>query len=92
MSEAVAAEKKRVTKIGVVESDKRDTQRLVAVEFRAQHPKYGKYVRKRSVHHVHDENNDANLGDRVEIAECRPLSKTKSWELVRVVERAPGSE
>ena len=89
MSEAVV-EKKRVTKIGVVESAKRDKTVRVAVQFRAQHPKYGKYVRKRTVHHVHDERNDAKLGDKVEIAECRPVSKTKSWELVRVVDRAPG--
>lgn len=83
------AERKRVTKTGQVVSAKRDKTVKVAVQFRAKHPKYGKYVRKRTVLHVHDEQNEAGLGDTVEIVECRPVSKTKSWTLVRVVEKAP---
>lgn len=86
---AAAAEKKKVTRIGVVESTKRAKTLRVAVQFRAMHPKYGKYVRKRTLLHVHDESNEARTGDRVEIAECRPRSKTKSWELIRIVDRAP---
>ena len=74
-------------RIGIVESDKRDKTRRVVISSSARHPKYGKYVRKRTVLHVHDENNESHVGDRVEIAECRPVSKTKSWCLVRVVDR-----
>jgi len=79
-----------VTRVGVVDSDRRDKTRRVSVEFLARHPKYGKYIRKRTVLHVHDEGNESRRGDRVEVAECRPVSKTKSGELVRVVDRAPG--
>lgn len=75
-------------RVGLVESDKRDKTIRVVVGYMAKHPKYGKYLRKRTVLHAHDENNDARAGDRVEVAPCRPMSKTKSWTLVRVVERA----
>jgi small subunit ribosomal protein S17 len=81
--------KATATQIGVVESDKRDKTRRVTVRFSAPHPKYGKYVANRTILHVHDERNESKLGDRVEIAQCRPISKTKNWKLVRVVERAP---
>ena len=77
-------------KTGLVESDKGDKTRKVVINFLAKHPKYGKYVRRRTVLHVHDENNESHVGDRVEIAECRRVSKTKSWILTKVVERAPG--
>lgn len=77
------------TKIGVVESDKRDKTRKVVVRYKVKHPKYGKYVSRRTVLHVHDEANESHLGDKVEVAECRPISKTKSWRLVRVLERSP---
>jgi small subunit ribosomal protein S17 len=60
----------------------------VRVERLFKHPKYKKYIRKHSKVHAHDETNDANVGDTVELMECRPLSKTKRWRLVRVVERA----
>jgi small subunit ribosomal protein S17 len=60
----------------------------VAIDFKVRHPKYGKYVRRRTKLGVHDERNQANLGDLVEIAQCRPYSKTKSWRLLRVVEKA----
>ena len=77
------------TKVGRVASDKRDKTRKVFVTFMAKVPKYGKYVRRRTAFQVHDPGNDARLGDTVEIAPCRPISKTKSWRLVRVIERAP---
>jgi small subunit ribosomal protein S17 len=77
--------------IGTVESDRRHKTRTVVIGYSARHPKYGKYIRRRTVLHVHDETNDSRTGDRVEIAECRPISKTKSWMLVRVVERGAGA-
>ncbi|MEQ8770926.1 MAG: 30S ribosomal protein S17 [Phycisphaerales bacterium] len=85
MAEATAELKG--TRIGVVESDKRDKTRKVVIQYRAKHPKYGKYVLKRTVLQVHDEGNESGAGDVVEIAECRPVSKTKRWRLVRVVEK-----
>lgn len=76
------------TKVGVVESDKRSKTRTVVVRYKAMHPKYGKYVSRKTVLQVHDEANDSRLGDTVEVKPCRPLSKTKRWTLVRVVERS----
>ena len=73
-------------KVGVVTSDKRDKTRTVKVDFQSRHPKYGKYLHRHQRFHVHDETNVSKEGDRVEIAPCRPLSKTKSWRLVRVLE------
>lgn len=87
MSEA--NDKHIATRIGVVESDKRDKSRKVVVGYLARHPKYGKYVRKRTVLQVHDEANESKKGDRVEVAPCRRVSKTKAWKLVRIVESAP---
>lgn len=77
------------TRIGIVTSDVRNKTIRVDMLFSVRHPKYGKFVRRRTVLHAHDENNEARKGDRVEIAHCRPLSKTKSWRLVRIVEAAP---
>lgn len=77
----------RGSKIGVVESDSRAQTRKVVVRYKAKHPKYGKYVSRRTVLHVHDPENESTIGDRVEVAPCRPISKTKSWRLVRVVEK-----
>ena len=74
-------------KVGVVESDKRTKTRKVVLSYVDMHPKYGKYIKKRTVLHVHDENNESRTGDVVEVAQCRKLSKTKSWRLVRVVEK-----
>ena len=79
-------------KVGVVESDRRDKSRKVVVNFSVKHPKYGKYLKKRTVLHVHDEKNESHKGDRVEIAECRPISKTKSWTLLRVLTQAHRDE
>lgn len=90
MSEATEQTSTRPRRVGVVESDARDKSRKVVVAFKAKHPKYGKYVRKRTVLQVHDEANESRLGDTVEVEECRPISKTKSWRLVRIVQRGVG--
>ena len=74
---------------GVVASDKADKTIKVVVAFQTRHPKYGKFLKRRTVLHAHDERNEAKEGDTVEIAECRPLSKTKHHRLVRIVDRAP---
>jgi small subunit ribosomal protein S17 len=73
---------------GRVVSDKMDKSIVVAIERTVKHPIYGKYVKRTTKLHAHDENNECGLGDKVEIAECRPLSKTKSWTLVKVLEKA----
>ena len=75
-------------RVGVVESDSRDKTRTVVIQFSVKHPKYGKYVRRRTVLHVHDEENRSKKGDQVEIAECRRISKTKSWMVLRVLRTA----
>lgn len=74
---------------GVVASDKGDKTIKVVVDYQMRHAKYGKYLKRRSVLHAHDEKNEAREGDTVELAECRPLSKTKHHRLIRIVERAP---
>ena len=74
---------------GVVASDKGDKTIKVVVNYQTKHPKYGKYLKRRTILHAHDERNEAREGDRVELAECRPLSKTKHHRLVRIVEKAP---
>ncbi|MEM0982608.1 MAG: 30S ribosomal protein S17 [Planctomycetota bacterium] len=75
------------TRIGVVTTDARDKSRKVTIEYRAKHPKYGKYIGRRTVLHVHDEQNESSTGDVVEVTQCRPISKTKAWRLVRIVEK-----
>jgi small subunit ribosomal protein S17 len=74
--------------VGVVKSDKTDKTRRVEIPRQVRHPKYGKILRRKTVCHVHDEGNESNLGDTVEIVECRPRSKTKTWELVRIVTKS----
>ncbi len=74
---------------GVVASDKGNKTIKVVVEYQTKHPKYGKYLKRRSVLHAHDERNEAREGDIVEVAECRPLSKTKHHRLLRIVTKAP---
>lgn len=71
--------------IGVVSSDKMDKTITVKVEKRKKHPIYGKYIKSITVYKSHDEGNKAKVGDKVEIMETRPLSKTKRWRLVRVL-------
>ncbi|HEY9037123.1 MAG TPA: 30S ribosomal protein S17 [Pseudomonadales bacterium] len=73
---------------GKVVSDKMDKTITVLVERRVKHPVYGKYITRSSKLHAHDEKNECKMGDTVTISETRPLSKTKSWALVSVVERA----
>src|SRR5215470_1119040 len=74
---------------GIVTRDKMAKTRRVEVERLVRHPKYGKFVKRRTVCYVHDEKNESHLGDTVEIIESRPLSKTKRWELIRIVVKAP---
>ncbi|WP_428772642.1 30S ribosomal protein S17 [Vibrio sp.] len=76
------------TQQGRVVSDKMDKSITVAIERFVKHPIYGKFVKRTTKVHAHDENNECGLGDTVEIRECRPMSKTKSWTLVKVVEKA----
>lgn len=78
----------RKEKIGVVVSDKMDKSIVVAVKRKVKHPIYGKFVNKTTKFHAHDENNTCNIGDTVRIMETRPLSKTKCWRLVEIIERA----
>jgi len=73
---------------GLVVSDKMDKTITVLVERKVRHPIYKKYVRKSTKLHAHDESNECNIGDLVSISASRPLSKTKSWNLVEVLERA----
>ena len=74
---------------GIVTRDKSAKTRRVEVQRLVRHPKYGKYVKQRTICYAHDENNESHLGDTVEIVETRPLSKLKRWRLVRVVTKAP---
>lgn len=78
----------RKERVGVVTSDKMDKSIVVSVERRVKHPMYGKFVKKTTKFVAHDEKNDCHVGDTVKIMETRPLSKTKNWRLVEVVERA----
>lgn len=82
------AEKLARTLTGKVVSDKMDKTITVLIERRVKHPIYGKYVSKSSKLKAHDENNESKMGDIVTISESRPLSKTKSWALVKIEERA----
>jgi small subunit ribosomal protein S17 len=79
---------KSKTFTGVVVSKSGDKSVKVAIDFKARHPKYGKYIRRRTKLGVHDEHNKCTVGDTVEITECRPVSRTKSWRVVRIVQRA----
>ncbi len=73
---------------GAVVSDKMDKSAVVLIERRVKHPIYGKFMKKSTKLHIHDEDNVCGVGDTVQITECRPISKTKSWKLVKVVEKA----
>ncbi|BDI31319.1 30S ribosomal protein S17 [Capsulimonas corticalis] len=79
---------RRKTRIGVVSSDKMEKTIVVTINNLVRHPIYGRTVKRAKKFKVHDENNDAHIGDTVEIMETRPLSKEKCWRLVRVTERA----
>ena len=71
-----------------VVSDKMDKSAVVLIERKVKHPIYGKFMKKSTKLHIHDENNECGVGDTVQISECRPISRTKSWKLVKVVEKA----
>jgi len=86
MSEQIQKNERTVT--GRVVSDKMNKTITVLIERRVKHPVYGKFVRKSTKLHAHDENNECKQGDLVTIAECRPISKSKAWRLVEVVEKA----
>ena len=78
----------RKTRVGLVVSSKMDKTVVVAMEDNVRHPIYGKIIKRTLKVHAHDENNECGVGDRVEIMETRPLSKTKRWRLVQVLEKA----
>lgn len=77
----------RKERIGVVKSNKMDKTIVVAVERKVKHPMYGKFVKRTTTFKAHDEKNECNIGDTVRITETRPLSKSKCWRLVEIIER-----
>jgi small subunit ribosomal protein S17 len=81
-------ERKQKTLTGVVTANSSSKTVKVSIDFMVKHPKYGKYMRRKSKLAVHDEHNQAGVGDIVEIAEGRPYSKTKNWRLIKVVQKA----
>ena len=87
MSEAVERNLRK-TRIGMVVSDKMDKTVVVAIQDNVKHPKYGKVIKRTVKFKAHDDNNECNIGDKVEIMETRPLSKDKRWRLVRIIEKA----
>ena len=78
----------RKTRVGVVVSDKMDKTIVVAIQDNVKHPIYGKIIKRTFKVHAHDETNTCGIGDKVEIMETRPLSKTKRWRLVEIIEKA----
>lgn len=78
----------RKQRTGLVVSNKMNKSITVAVDRQVKHPIYGKFIKKTRKYMAHDENNDANIGDKVRIMETRPLSKNKKWRLVEIIERA----
>ena len=78
----------RKERTGVVTSNKMEKSIVVAIKWKEKHPIYGKFVNKTKKYHAHDEKNECNIGDTVKIMETRPLSKTKRWRLVQIIERA----
>jgi small subunit ribosomal protein S17 len=91
MTEPEADRGQRRTEEGVVTSDKMDKTRRVEIPRLVKHPQYGKYIRRRTICHVHDEGNVSHVGDTVKIMESRPYSKTKHWLLLEVVKKAAGA-
>ena len=78
----------RKTRVGLVVSNKMDKTIVVAIQDNVKHPNYGKIIKRTLKLHAHDEENTCNIGDKVEVMETRPLSKTKRWRLVEIIERA----
>lgn len=85
---AVQTRGKRERRVGTVVSDKRDKTITVRYDYLVKHPKYGKYYRRSTTLHTHDEGNEAKMGDVVEVIACRRLSKMKSWRLCQVIRQA----
>lgn len=83
-----AVEKQARIVQGIVVSDKMDKTRTVLVERQTKHPLYKKFIRRSSKYHIHDESNTSAMGDTVLITPCRPMSKTKSWQLKEVVKKS----
>ncbi len=88
MSEEMSEEKKIRTVSGKVLSNKMDKTITVLIERKVKHPLYGKYIKRSTKLHAHDENNECGIGDTVTITECRPMSRSKSWQLVEIVSKA----
>ncbi len=88
MSAEATTDNKKRTLTGRVVSDKMDKSATVLIERKVKHPLYGKYIKRSTKLHIHDESNECNIGDTVLIEECRPMSKTKSWRLVKITEQA----
>ena len=86
--EATTRNTLRKTRVGRVVSDKMDKTVVVAIEEHVKHPKYGKVMKRTVKIHVHDENNECKIGDKIEAMETRPLSATKRWRLVNIIEKA----
>ena len=78
----------RKVRVGMVVSDKMDKTVVIAIEDNVKHPVYGKIIKRTLKVHAHDENNACGIGDKVEIMETRPLSKTKRWRIVEIIEKA----
>ena len=78
----------RKTRVGIVTSDKMDKTVVVTIKDRVKHPLYNKIVDKSVKYKAHDENNECGVGDKVQIMECRPLSKDKNWRVVEIIEKA----
>ena len=78
----------RKERVGVVSSNKMDKTIVDTIKWKEKHPIYGKFVNKTKKYHAHDEKNECNIGDTVRLMETRPLSKTKRWRLVQIIERA----
>ena len=78
----------RKVRVGMVVSDKMDKTVVIAIEDNVKHPVYGKIIKRTLKVHAHDENNECGIGDKVRIMETRPLSKTKRWRVVEVIEKA----
>ncbi len=91
-NQAKPARRLRRTLVGVVTRDKMNKTRRVEVARLVKHPRYGKYIKRRTICYAHDEKNETRNGDTVEIMETRPLSKNKNWRLVRVVKQAPRTD
>lgn len=88
MNEKTTERNLRKTRVGRVISTAMDKTAVISIDDNVKHPKYGKVIKRSIKVHVHDENNECGVGDKVEIMETRPLSKTKRWRLVQIIEKA----